>query len=51
MREKHNVYNLYRIFYYVMYYIVPEICIGGRFQRTVFIAVPGKLYLLLLMNP
>ena len=39
--KKHNVFNLYRIsymliFYYVMYYIVLEICVGGRFLEDCF---------------
>ena len=39
--KKHHVYNLYHIsyisgFYYVIYYIVSEICIGGPFLEDCF---------------
>ena len=39
--KKHHVYNLYRIsyslsFWYLMYYIVLEICIGGHFLEDCF---------------
>ena len=39
--KKHHVYNLYRISYtlsfcYVMYYIVSETCIGGRYLEDCF---------------
>ena len=46
--KKHHVYNLYRIsyslsFWYLMYYIVLEICIGGHFLEDCFYCLSQKV--------
>ena len=46
--KKHHVYNLYRIsyslsFWYLMYYIVLEICVGGHFLEDCFYCSSQKV--------
>ena len=46
--KRHHVYNLYRIsyilsFYYLMYCILTEICIGWRFLQDCFCRYPPKI--------
>ena len=46
-QKKHHVCNLYRISYtlrvFTMYYIVPEICIGGYFLEDCFYCYSQQL--------
>ena len=48
MHKKNHGYNLYRISYtlsfcYVMYYLVSEICIGGRFLEDCLYCYSQKI--------